>query len=429
MKPKVELNSSSENYVRILLEQLLEDVEIPNRAAWDKALMPIILQCTDQVSPNVQDGDNMDIRHYIKLKKIPGGKPGHTSYVSGVIFHKNLSLKSMPRRITRPRIVLISFPIEYQRHKHHIMSLQPVIEQEKEFLHIIIDKILELQPQVLFAEKSISGLALEMLSAANVTVAHHIKHSVIKAISHCTGAEIVSSLDMLTLSVRVGFCGELYLKTYLNADVPGGKKTYIFVSGCKPSLGGTIALRGATTSILAKLKGIADFLVYVVYNLKMETCLTKEFFHSLPIGSNDILSSPREDFDPEDIPAQMFYSDLVSKYEKKLSSTSPLVVFKLPYLLVRLRTQERRLANLKLLRDQDAVGEQAAEKATLQPFHLVGAQLIHATGNEGMVQGISWISSTLYTRQSMTKPSANTKSTRDSGRVTFKEILIFSTPI
>lgn len=112
-----ELNQSSLRHVDKLLHQLLADAEIPSPAAWQKAFVPILLQLTDDVTPDVAKGEDMDIRHYVKLKRIPGGKPSDTTYVSRVVFTKNLALKSMPRRLMNPRIVLVTFPIEYQRHQ------------------------------------------------------------------------------------------------------------------------------------------------------------------------------------------------------------------------------------------------------------------------------------------------------------------------
>lgn len=289
--PQIELNPSSKRHVKRLLHQLLRDAGVPNVAAWERALVPILIQCTDDVTPDVRNGDYMDIRHYVKFKKIPGGKPGDTSYVSGVIFTKNLALKSMPRRIIRPRIVIVSFPIEYQRHQQHFMSLQPVIEQEKEFLRIVVNRIVKLNPQVLLAEKGVSGMALEMLLAANIAVAYNVKPSVIEAVARCAEADIISSLDMLALPVRVGYCDGFEVKTYVNHSYHGKKKSYIFLSGCAPALGCTIALRGASTKALAEVKRITEFMVYVVYNLKLETCLMRDEFIHIPSEESDLSSS------------------------------------------------------------------------------------------------------------------------------------------
>lgn len=281
--PAIELNSASLIHVQRLLHQLLQDENIPDVASWEKALMPILLQCTDDVNPDVRRGDDIDIRHYVKLKKIPGGKPGDTSYVSGVVFSKNLALKSMPRNISNPRIVIVSFPIEYQRHQQHFMSLEPVIAQEKEFLRNMVNRIASLRPQLLLVQKHISGLALQYLAEANIAVAYNVKPSVIEAVSRCAQTEIISSIDMVALKpVHIGKSAGFEVKTYVHPDIPGKKKTYIYLSGCPKELGCTIALRGANMAILSKMKRITEFMVFVVYNLKLETCLMRDEFILIP---------------------------------------------------------------------------------------------------------------------------------------------------
>ncbi|KAH8883859.1 hypothetical protein GQ53DRAFT_830310 [Thozetella sp. PMI_491] len=278
------LSGTSLNHIRKLFRQLLEDANIPNPSAWEKALIPILIRTADDVEPKIIQGDDMDIRHYVKLKKIPGGRPSDTTYVQGVVFTKNLVLKSMPRKMAgEPRIVIVSFPIEYQRQpEQHFMSLQPVIEQEKEFLRVVVNRIIAQRPHVLLAEKSVSGLALQYLSEANIAVAYNVKPSVIEAVSRMAKTEIISSLDMLALPVHVGHSGGFEVKTYSNSEIKGKKKTYIFVTGCDRDLGCTIALRGGSQEVLSRMKKITEFMVYVVYNLKLESCLLRDEFILLP---------------------------------------------------------------------------------------------------------------------------------------------------
>lgn len=310
--PALELNNASLHHVRRLLHQLLEDADIPNISSWEKALIPILLQCTDDVNPDVRRGDDIDIRHYVKLKKIPGGKPGDTSYVSGVVFTKNLALKSMPRSISNPRIVIVSFPIEYQRHQSSFMSLEPVIAQEKEFLRNMVNRIASLRPQLLLVQKHISGLALQYLAEANIAVIYNVKPSVIEAVSRCAQTEVISSIDMVALKpVHIGKSSGFDVKTYVHGDIPGRKKTYIYLSGCPKELGCTIALRGASMPILAKMKQITEFMVYVVYNLKLETCLMRDEFVLIPsVAESGNLSPARQtgrnsrSTESEDLPRQ-----------------------------------------------------------------------------------------------------------------------------
>ena len=277
------LNPASMQHVKKLFRQLLADADVSNAGAWERALIPILDRCADDVDPNIRNGDDMDIRHWVKLKKIPGGRPSDTSYIHGVVFTKNLALKSMPRKIHNPKIVIITFPIEYQRHsEQHFMSLQPVIEQEKEYLRMVVNRILNLEPQVLLVEKSVSGVALQYLAEANVAVAYNVKPSVIDAISRIANMPIISSMDMLSLGVRVGSTELFEVKTYVNNEIKGKKKTYIYVAGCPKDRGCTIVLRGASSQVLARMKKITEFMVYVVYNLKLESCLMRDEFVHIP---------------------------------------------------------------------------------------------------------------------------------------------------
>ena len=444
--PPVELNSASLQHVRKLLRQLLQDSNVPSVSSWERALVPILLQATDDVNPDVQNGDAIDIRHYVKLKKIPGGKPGDTSYVSGFVFTKNLALKSMSRSITNPRILILTFPLEYARHQQHFMSLEPIIRQEREFLQNLVNRIAALQPQLLLVERNISGLALDFLEKAGIATAYNVKASVLNAVSRCSQTRIISSMDKLAIKPpQAGTCASFYLKTYAYG---GRKKTYMFLSGCAKQLGCSIVLRGADDATLAEMKRITEFMVYVVYNLKLETCLMRDEFALIPSvnescsptsgnrtvgkaaqtehshlklhidsatnasnqpekreleaqqtfadvsnadvlkGSKSALSgthpprgNPADDASmPEDVPMPTFYSDMVEEHRTKILSASPFVTFMQPYLLMRSREQERRLAYLRRLRDLDmSESETLNEKSESQTFELIKPEMVHET--------------------------------------------------
>lgn len=430
--PAVELNNASLQHVRRLLRQLLQDSNIPSIASWERALLPILLQSTDDVNPDVLHGDDIDIRHYVKLKKIPGGRPGDTSYVSGLVFTKNLALKSMARNIPHPNILILTFPLEYARHQQHFMSLEPVIRQEKEFLQNLVNRIVALRPQLLLVQRNVSGLALGFLEQANITTAYNVKASVLEAVSRCTQTRIVSSIDKLAIKpAYTGKCENFYLKTYVQGNK---RKTYMFLSGCAKELGCTIVLRGAEMSVLAKIKKITEFMVYVVYNLKLETCLMRDEFALIPssgenqpappamdptgrrsqtdavaeaidavqtaasptsLGDSEVRLSesskskasengPPDVSVPDDVPMPTFYGDMVEQHKTKILSASPFVMFAQPYLLMRAREQERCLVYLKRLRDQDVLDELNDEKSEPQKFDLIKPEMIH-----GKIQGAS----------------------------------------
>ncbi|KAF1974385.1 hypothetical protein BU23DRAFT_553448 [Bimuria novae-zelandiae CBS 107.79] len=416
--PQIELNQASLEHVRKFLKQMLQDAGISHSSSWERALVPILLQCTDDVNPDLHRGDDIDIRHYIKLKKIPGGRPRDTSYVSGVIFSKNVALKSMQRNIAHPKILIITFALEYARHQTHFMSLDPVIAQEREYLRNLVDRIVALKPNVLLVHRNVSGLALEFIEAAGISVVSNVKETVLNAVARCTQSKPVSSVDQLADPSRLGRSGSFDVKTYVHKN---SKRNYIFLSGCQPDLGCTIALRGDEVKSLAKLKRITEFMCYVVYNLKLETCLMRDEFVLIPAPSNsstlasnqdsrslanaeskatddtpsstEALSVVGEDHQKTEPPAQAmqdasapsFYSEVVGNHRTKILSASPFVKFMQPYLLNQARESEKKLGYLKQLRDRYATADTETE-GTPQKFKLVQPEMVHGVVDQASKQ-------------------------------------------
>ncbi|KAL4918958.1 hypothetical protein BDW62DRAFT_180196 [Aspergillus aurantiobrunneus] len=418
--PPVEMGKVSLQHVRKLLRQLLDDSSIPQPQSWETALLPILLKAADEVDPEVQSGDDMDIRHYIKLKKIPGGRPGDTSYVSGLVFSKNVALKSMPRSIVQPKILIIAFALEYARHQQQFMSLEHVIRQEREFLENLVSRISALRPNLLLVEKNISGLALELLDHAGIATVYNVKSSVLEAVSRCTQTRIITSMDKLVTTPVASECGSFDVKTYV---YKGQRKTYIYISGCRKELGCTVVLRGGNSDVLARIKRITEFMVYVVYNLRLETCVMRDEFIQIPtspttdkkiddparqrphsslaamhdrskvqptntesdtVNQDKVASNDVDVTDvPDDVPMPTYYEDIVRDHETKLLSASPFVKFEPPHLLMRARQMERRLAYLKRLRDQSLHDDPSIdEKAKNLKFSLITPEMVHEAPKE-----------------------------------------------
>ncbi|KAG5518965.1 hypothetical protein PMAC_002496 [Pneumocystis sp. 'macacae'] len=344
----IDTNPFSLSYIRELLKQLLLDFNI-SFSDWEQILIPILFKIVDNINPNVRNGDDIDIRHYVKIKKILGNNPTLSCYIQGLVFTKKLALKKMNTSLVNPRVVLITFPIEYHRTETHFMSLDPVIAQEKEYLRNLVNRIIALHPTILFVEKSVSGLAMQYLSESNIVVASNVKPSVIQAISRCTRADIISSIDKLALSPRVGRCAYFNLKTFVSPNAPNVKKTFIFLEGCPKDLGCTVILRGSTSQELSLIKKIVELMIYVVYNLKLETCLIRDHFILLSdISLNQLISSSPKDTTStnNDNVYETSYDSIISAFKARLLSASPYVKFPPPYMLLKVRDSEKYLKTL-----------------------------------------------------------------------------------
>ncbi|KAF8640401.1 hypothetical protein AX17_000070 [Amanita inopinata Kibby_2008] len=289
-----ELNLTSMLHLKVMLRQMLTREQIPNIKEWEETLLKLALKIAREMTftafPHRQ-GEDMDVRRYVKIKKIPGGSPQDSEYVDGAVITKNVAHKQMSRMQTHPRIMLVTFPLEFHRVEGQYMHFGQIVRQEKEYLNNLVARIAALRPHVVLVERSVSRLALDALAKQNIAVARSVKSSAIATISRMTQGDVFSSMDKLALEPRLGHCGRYRLQTFDHPLIPNRRKTYMRFEGCSPDMGCTIVLRGANIVSLRRLKKVTRFLTFIVRNLKLETHLWKDSVITLPSFNPDAIPS------------------------------------------------------------------------------------------------------------------------------------------
>lgn len=336
--PSTDLNDASINHIHRFIKQLLLDHGLDSH--WLEVLVPPLLRCSENIDLDIRGGDHIDIRHYVKLKRISGGRPKDTTYVDGIVFSHMISLKSMPTKIMQPKILLVAFPIEYAKAEQHFMSIEPVLAQEKEYLRKLVRRIVSLGPQILVTAEAVSGTALRLLANSGITVIADVKGAVISRIARYTRADILTSIDKLAVSPRLGTCACFEVKAFRYLDQ---YKTCLYFSGIEKELGCTIVLRGGDNNTLHKVKAVTEFMIYVVFNLKLETSLMRDQFVLIP--SEDPHYGTIQDENSESSHTfndKSYFDELVSLQNKRVFSSSPFVHYTLPYMLQRAREFEKK---------------------------------------------------------------------------------------
>ena len=280
-----ELNLASMLHLKVMLRQMLTFEGIPNIREWEEILLRLALRIAREMTftalPHRQ-GQDMDVRRYVKIKKIPGGNPSDSEYVNGAVITKNVAHKQMSRLQANPRVMLVTFPLEFSRVEGQYMHFGQILRQEKEYLGNLASRIAALRPHVVLVEQSVSRLALEALAQHNIAVARTVKPSAIQTISRMTQGDVFSSMDKLALEPRLGHCTRFCIQSYDHPLIPGQRKTYMRFEGCNRDMGCTIILRGGDLETLRRIKKVTRFLTFIVRNLKLETHLWKDSVISLP---------------------------------------------------------------------------------------------------------------------------------------------------
>ncbi|KAL0074752.1 hypothetical protein F4703DRAFT_1890800 [Phycomyces blakesleeanus] len=328
----IELDAASLEHIRRLLRHMLNRADpkvVKNRTQWEEVLINLLLKVSDNVNPDIRGGDEIDIRHYVKVKKIAGGQPKDSLYVKGVVCTKNVAHKHMVRTVTNPQILILLFPLEWSRDtskgEQQLQPIDPVLAQEKDYLEKLVNRIIALKPSIVLVSSNVSRLALDFLVKANIVVVYNVKLSVLDAVARCTGASIIPSFIQLnTEELTLGHCGTFETRTHVHEWIPNRRKTFLMFHDCPPDLGATIILRGGRVETLRVIKRILDFMVFVVHNLKLESFLMRDFAKmrnvvraSLPTEDKEATESEEKDVNGVTIPDPRIVDISLTFNEKK----------------------------------------------------------------------------------------------------------------
>lgn len=87
--------------------------------------------------------------------------------MDGILLNKDITHPKMRRKIENPRIILLDCPLEYKKGESQTNieitkeeDWNRILEIEEEQIKHLVEKILELKPDLVFTEKGISGIFL-----------------------------------------------------------------------------------------------------------------------------------------------------------------------------------------------------------------------------------------------------------------------------
>ncbi|KAJ3370473.1 1-phosphatidylinositol-3-phosphate 5-kinase [Allomyces arbusculus] len=321
------LEGTCQAHAKALIHQVVSEATL--HPAWETVLFDL---ASDVVRKVAFTSEVMDIRHFLRVKKIPGSRPAHSMFLSGAVCKKSLAHRKMPTSLTRPRIVILTFPIEYHRVQDQLMSLNPVLAQEHEHLLSLCNRLLALQPTIILVEKTVSRFALEYLVGKGIAVSYDIKRPVLETVARFTGADLITSMDKLSQSPAVGTCGSFSAQMFAHdRDVT----PLLVFDGCPAELGGCVILRGEDRTVLKTVKRMLWFVIFAVMSLHRESQLYTNLQAkpaSVPVA---------------DAQALVVHDELLVKLLKPyqvLLSVSPGIAFPPPYLIERYRDEVQRAA-------------------------------------------------------------------------------------
>jgi T-complex protein 1 subunit gamma len=139
---------------------------------WADLMCRLALDAVRTVSAEDAGVRTVDIKRYARVEKVPGGEIESSRVLSGVMLNKDIVHPQMRRRIHKPRIVLLDCPLEYKKGESQTnieiskeADFARINQIEEEQVKAMVDRILELNPDLVITEKGISGAQFRLCRA------------------------------------------------------------------------------------------------------------------------------------------------------------------------------------------------------------------------------------------------------------------------
>ena len=175
-------------------------------SAWGSLIVDLAVKAVRIVANTDENGhQEIDVKRYAKVEKIPGGLLEDCKVLDGVMFNKDVTHPNMRRHIENPRIVLIDCPLEYKKGESMTNmeftkeeDFRKALEMEETEVLRMCRHILKVKPDIVITEKGVSDIAQHfLLKEGNITCIRRVRKTDNNRIARVTGATIVNRPEEL----------------------------------------------------------------------------------------------------------------------------------------------------------------------------------------------------------------------------------------
>ena len=200
----------------------------------------------------VADEDDIDTEN-VSVEKVVGGPVDHSELVEGVIVDKERVDENMPFAVEDADVALFDGAIEVKETEIDAEvnvtdpdQLQQFIDQEEEQLREMVDHLVDIGADVVFAGDGIDDMAQHYLAQEGILAVRRAKSEDLNRLARATGGRVVSNLEDIE-SDDLGFAGSVAQK-----DVGGDER--IFVEDVEEAKSVTLILRGGTEHVVDEIE-------------------------------------------------------------------------------------------------------------------------------------------------------------------------------
>ena len=167
--------------------------------SWQPTILQLTQQAVSGVRPDSRKGDMMDIRYYVHVQPIPGGRKEDSTFVDGLAFQHTLPTPSTMVRYSmeKPRVLLFAGAIEPPYKPTESRFLSSLLESaqrdaERDWLDKRLGPVLFQRPDIIFVERHVNRYVAEALRGEGVSLVTGVELGTLERIARCTGAAVLN---------------------------------------------------------------------------------------------------------------------------------------------------------------------------------------------------------------------------------------------
>lgn len=225
-------------------------------SAWGDLIVNLAVKAVRTVSRTDDNGVNeIDVKRYAKVEKIPGGLLEDCKVLNGVMFNKDVTHPNMRRSIKNPRVVLLDCPLEYKKGESMTNmeftkedDFRKALEMEETEVLRMCRHILKVKPDIVITEKGVSDIAQHfLLKEGNISCIRRVRKTDNNRISRICGATICNRPEELEEKDVGTDCASFEIKKL-------GDDYFSYMTDCKNPKACSIILRGASKDVLNEIE-------------------------------------------------------------------------------------------------------------------------------------------------------------------------------
>jgi len=168
-------------------------------------LAQLVVDAAQAVTVEADDGSTIVDLAFLKIETQTGRSAGDSELLNGAVVSKDPVHEDMPTDLEDAKALLIDEALELDEAEADTSvsvtdpnQIQDFLDQEEKQLREIVDKIVDLDADVVFCQKGIDDMVQHYLAKEGILAVRRVKRSDIEFLREVLGAKVVSDLDGAT---------------------------------------------------------------------------------------------------------------------------------------------------------------------------------------------------------------------------------------